>query len=224
MAMLGLLKRESHAVEDEPSFPDPATPIDQCRYAVIDTELTGLDFKQDSIVSIGAVAMTGGSIHIGKTFSEMVSPRTALRSESVVVHNIMPSEVMGKPYADIVIQDLLKFCAGTVVVGHFLSLDLHFLNKELKAVSGRSFPNLVADTWRIHSWIRHQTEAACRDFGESGDRDLFALAKKYNVPMAQTHDALGDAFITAQLFQRFLAILPGLGVRTIKELVKIGKP
>jgi len=219
-----LFKRGSRAVEDEPSFPDPATPIDQCRYAVIDTELTGLDFKKDSIVSIGAVAMTGGSIHLGKTFSEMVSPRTALRSESVVVHNIMPSEVMGKPYADIVIQDLLKFCAGTVVVGHFLSLDLHFLNKELKAVSGRPFPNLVADTWRIHSWIRRQTEAACRDFGESGDRDLFAMAKKYNVPMAQAHDALGDAFMTAQLFQRFLAILPGLGVRTIKELVKIGKP
>lgn len=225
MAMLGLFKRRgAGVVEDECSYPDPATPIDQCRYAVIDTELTGLDFKKDSIVSIGAVAMTGGRIHLGETFYEMVSPRTAFRSASVVVHNIMPSEVVGKPSADIVIQNLLKFCNRTVVVGHFLSLDLHFLNKELKAMSGRSFPNLVADTWRIHSWILNQTEAACRDFGENGDRDLFALAKKYSVPVAQAHDALSDAFITAQLFQRFLTILPGLGVRTVKDLLKIGKP
>lgn len=224
MVMLDLFKRGAGVVDNEQSFPDLATPIDQCRYAVIDTELTGLDFKKDSIVSIGAVAMTGGRIRLGETFYEMVSPRTAFRYESVVVHNIMPSEVAGKPSADIVIQDLLTFCAGAVVVGHFLSLDLHFLNKELKAVSGRPFPNLVVDTWRIHSWIRHQTDAASRDFGESGDRDLFALAEKYSVPVAQAHDALGDAFITAQLFQRFLTILPGLGVRTIKDLLTIGKP
>jgi DNA polymerase-3 subunit epsilon len=224
MAILHLFKRGASAIEDERSFPGPATPIDHCRYAVIDTELTGLDFKQDSIVSIGAVAMTGGSIHLGETFYEMVSPRTAFRSETVVVHGIMPSEVVDKPGAGAVISDLLKFCDGTVVVGHFLSLDLHFLNKELTAVSGRPFPNLVADTWRIHSWIQNQTEAACRDFGESGDRDLFALAKKYNIPIPQAHDALGDAFITAQLFQRFLTILPGLGVGTIKDLLKIGKP
>jgi len=224
MVMLSLFKRGVGTLEDEQSFPDLATPIDRCRYAVIDTELTGLDFKKDSIVSIGAVAMTGGRIRLGETFYEMVSPRTAFRSETVVVHGIMPSDVTDKPAAGAVIDELLKFCAGTVVVGHFLSLDLHFLNKELKAVSGRPFPNFVADTWRIHSWIQNQTDAACRDFGESGDRDLFALAKKYNVPIAQAHDALGDAFITAQLFQRFLAILPGLGVRTIKELLKIGKP
>jgi hypothetical protein len=33
-----------------------------------------------------------------------------------------------------------------------------------------------------------------------------------------------DAFITAQLFQRFLRVLPGLGVRTVKELLRIGRP
>ena len=59
MVMLSLFKRGVGTLEDEQSFPDLATPIDRCRYAVIDTELTGLDFKKDSIVSIGAVAMTG---------------------------------------------------------------------------------------------------------------------------------------------------------------------
>jgi len=224
MAILGLFKRGAGVMDEEQSFPSLSMPIDQCRYSVIDTELTGLHYKNDSVVSIGSVSMTGGRIHLGGTFYEMIRPRTALRSESIVVHHIMPSEVMDKPPAGTVISDLLKFCKGTVVVGHFLSLDLHFLNKELKAVFGSPFPNLVADTWRIHSWIRHQTESACRDFGEHGEHDLLTLAKKYSVPVARAHDALGDAFITAQLFQRFLTILPGLGVRTIKDLLKIGKP
>ncbi len=38
------------------------TPITDVRYVVVDTELTGLDEKKDSIISIGAVRMTGGRI------------------------------------------------------------------------------------------------------------------------------------------------------------------
>ena len=43
--------------------------------------------------------MTGGRIRLGETFYEMVSPRTAFRSETVVVHGIMPSDVTDKPAA-----------------------------------------------------------------------------------------------------------------------------
>ena len=42
---------------------------------VVDTELTGLDEKKDSIVSIGAVRMTGGRIELGDMFYRLVSPR-----------------------------------------------------------------------------------------------------------------------------------------------------
>jgi len=40
----------------------------------------------------------------------MVFPETALRSESIVIHGIMPSEVVGKPSIDGVLDDFLKFC------------------------------------------------------------------------------------------------------------------
>jgi hypothetical protein len=33
-----------------------------------------------------------------------------------------------------------------------------------------------------------------------------------------------DAFITAQLFQRFLPVLPKFGVTTVKDLLRIGRP
>ena len=220
-AVMELFKR--HAAGE--TGPDPAMPIGQCRYVVMDTELTGLDVKKDSIVSVGAIAMAGGKIMLGETFYEMVFPETALRPESIVVHGIMPSEVVGKPSIDAVLEDLLKFCEGAVVVGHFLSLDLAFLNKELKRLQGRKFRFPVADTLPIHQWMQDNSRGPRSQYDACEEnKDLFSLAKKYHIQVSAAHNALMDAFITAQLFQRFLSSLPGLGVGTVRELLRIGRP
>jgi len=47
---------------------DPAQAILEAGYTVLDTELTGLDDRRDDIVSLGAVRMSGGRIHVGGTF------------------------------------------------------------------------------------------------------------------------------------------------------------
>ena len=221
--MFGLLTRNS--VDLTACGIDEKTLITECRYVVLDTELTGLEVKKDSIVSIGAVAMTGGSIHLGETLYRLVSPETELRGESVVVHGITPSDVAGKPTVGPALDALLAFCEGAVVVGHFLSLDLKFLNKELKRLDDRLFPCPVADTFRIHEWIReHDVTFGAHYKGMVQDTDLFTMAKKYHIQVSAAHNALMDAFVTAQLFQRFLSFLPGLGVRTVKDLLRIGKP
>jgi DNA polymerase III epsilon subunit-like protein len=129
---------------------DLAMPIEAARYVVMDTELTGLDVRKDSIVSVGAVIMKGGRILLGETFYEMVSPETAMRSASIVIHGITPSDVADKPSIDVVIEDLVKFCEGAVVVGHFVSLDLGFLNKEMKRLHNAKFPQPVVDTLQMH--------------------------------------------------------------------------
>jgi DNA polymerase-3 subunit epsilon len=212
------------ALEDEAEL-DLRAAIDEVCYAVLDTELTGLDLKKDSIVSIGAVKMTGGRIHLGKTLDLMVSPETTLTSASVLVHGITPSEVENKPAIGSALAELRKFCEGCFVVGHFVSLDMAILNREARRLDIRGMDQTAVDTWRIHTWVQNQTSAVARDFRDcGGDSDLFSLAKKFNIPVMQAHNALGDAFITAQLFQRFLSVLPSLGVRTVKELLKIGKP
>jgi len=191
----------------------------------MDTELTGLDSKKDSIISVGAVVMQGGRIQLGGTFHEMVSPETAMRSESIVVHGITPSDVANKPDIGVVLEDFLKFCWGSVVVGHFLSLDLAFVNKEMKRLHGRTFPQPVADTLQMHDWMKDQDTGFRRNYGSTEEnKDLFSLAKKYHIPVSAAHNALMDAYITAQLFQRFLSSLPGLGVRTVKDLLQIAKP
>ncbi|HXX57414.1 MAG TPA: 3'-5' exonuclease, partial [Thermodesulfovibrionales bacterium] len=85
-------------------------------YVVIDTELTGLDERKDSIVSLGALRMTGGRIELGESFYRLANPETALTSESVVIHGITPSDVVEKPSIDTVLAEFLQFCNDAIIV------------------------------------------------------------------------------------------------------------
>ena len=46
---------------------DPDKSIEKVDFVAFDTELTGLDFKHDSIISIGAVKLKGSTILPAKT-------------------------------------------------------------------------------------------------------------------------------------------------------------
>ena len=53
---------------------------------------------------------------------------------------------------------------------------------------------------------------------------LSDIAKCFDVPVNGAHNALMDAFITAQLLQRFFPLLIEAGVQDIGDLIKIGIP
>jgi DNA polymerase-3 subunit epsilon len=197
--------------------------IDDCRYVVIDTELTGLNFKKDEIISIGGIKMTGRRIELGKTFYATVKPRNGITKESIIIHTIMPSEVKDSPSIDSVISRFLNFCEDDIIVGHFISLDMKFINKELNNTLKQKIENSVLDTVAIYDWIGKQhLKTIGYDEIISGEKDLFSLAKKYDIATAEAHNALIDAFITAQLFQRLLAQVHSMGIMTVKDLLKIG--
>ena len=205
--------------------PDPTTPIGKARYVVFDTELTGLKARQDSIVSLGAIAMEGGRIELGRTFYRLVAPRTMMRGTSVVVHGITPTEAKEGPSIERVLPEFLEFCRDAVVVGHVVSIDLGFLNEELERSSLRKLTNPAVDTLRIHQWLSCRENDACAFYGGSSEgADLFSLAAAHGIPVAVAHNALNDAYVTAQLFQRFLSLLPRHGATTIADLVRIGRP
>jgi len=203
---------------------DRSVPISEARYVVLDTELTGLDEKKDSIVSIGAVRMTGGRIELGNTFYRLVSPRTELKASSVVIHEITPSEVAAKPGIDTVLAEFTEFCGDAILAGHFISIDLSFLNREMKRISGKDIPNPAIDTFTIYEWLRKRNKSRdCFATPFAGYR-LYDIVKCFDVPVNGAHNALMDAFITAQLLQRFFPLLIEAGAEDIGDLIKIGIP
>ncbi len=203
---------------------DGRTPINDVRYVVVDTELTGLDENKDSIVSIGAVRMRGGRIDLGGTFYRLVNPRTELTAASVVIHEIMPSEVVASPGIEPVLAEFLAFCGADTLVGHFISIDLAFLNREMKRLRGQEIPNAVIDTFSIYEWLRSRQRSRDCFTTPLAEYRLYDIAKCFDIPVNGAHNAIMDAFTTAQLFQRFLPLLIEAGVKDIGDLLKIGKP
>ena len=101
--MFGIFNRKRKPAIDE------ALLVRDARFVVMDTELTGLDEKKDSIVSIGAVRMTGGTIALGNPFYRLASPRTELKADSVCIHEIMPSDCVEQPGIEAVLDEFLDY-------------------------------------------------------------------------------------------------------------------
>ncbi|MCX8069479.1 MAG: 3'-5' exonuclease [Thermodesulfovibrionales bacterium] len=200
-------------------------PIENVDYAVVDTELTGLDVKKDSIISIGVVKMTGSKIMLGDYFYRMVDPSVCPKRDSVLIHGITPQEVSTCPPLELILPEFVDFIKNRVVVGHFISIDLSFINKEMKKLYGFSIQNPAIDTVHIYWWLKK----ARSDYDAYGlesihlESNLFDIAKLYGIPITEGHSAIGDAFITAQLFQRFLHQVKQRGLKKLSDLIRIGK-
>jgi DNA polymerase-3 subunit epsilon len=204
---------------------DRRAAIGEVDYVAFDTELTGLDPRRDSIISIGAVRLRGGRIFPGQVFSRLVQPESELRSEGVVVHELVHSDLEGAERASDVLIDFLEFIGDAVLIGHFVHIDVGFVHRAMKKIFAVGFARAAIDTSTLHDWlIDNDPSLAAHHGGISVKKDLFSTAGRYGIAVDRPHDALFDAFVAAQLFQRFLPFLPDNGVGTVGELLGVGKP
>jgi DNA polymerase-3 subunit epsilon len=199
-------------------------PIPELRFTVIDTELTGLDAHRDDIISIGALHMQGGLIELGSAFQELVKPRATLDGRTVVIHGITPSQLEAMPSIDEVLASFLDYAAGTVLVGHCLSIDLAFLNRDAKRSRRGPFRNVAVDTLSMYGWLRRRSIDHPAFALELPAPSLFDLAAAFEIPVEAAHSAIGDAYVTAQLLQRFLPFLQQAGVESLAGLRRVGNP
>lgn len=203
----------------------PKLPIGQADFVAFDTELTGLDFKRDSIISIGAVKLNGTSILPSETFYRLIKPECELKRKSVVVHELTHTDLECADDLLDVVRDFVEFAGSAVLMGHFVHIDLNFVNKVLKQNYGVSLNNNAVDTATLHDWLYENDSRFARHYqGMTVQSDLISMAKKYGVPVGKAHNAFSDAYMTAQLFQRFVPFLPECGIKTLKDLLKVARP
>ena len=203
----------------------PKLPIGQVDFVAFDTELTGLDFKRDSLISIGAVKLSGTAILPGATFYRLIKPECELKRKSVVIHELTHSDLECAEDILDVVGDFVRFAGNAVLMGHFVHIDLNFVNKVLRRHFGVSLNNYAVDTASLHDWLYENDTNFARHYqGMTIKSDLFSMARKYGIESGKAHNAFSDAYITAQLFQRFAHYLPGCGVKTLKELLKVAHP
>lgn len=208
----------------------PPSPLAQlapaaARYAVIDSELTGLDPRRDAIVSLGGLRIAAGRIVLADRFYEEVQPTSALTASSIVLHGITPEDVRGRPGIGAVLEAFSAFCATDILIGHFIEIDLGFLREAYAKAGLPPIANPVLDTWPLYDWLSSRTpDGDGPGLPRLQDPRLPMLAQALGVPGRAEHNALGDAFVTAQVFQRLLRRLARWGVTTTAHLLRIGEP
>lgn len=210
----------------EPLAPaQAALPASGLRYAVIDTELTGLDERRDSILSIGGVRLVSGRIVAGDTLYLEVNPARELKPQSILVHGITPDRVRDLPPIGAVLRRFVDFCGRDVLVGHFVGIDLAFLRKEITLVPGLALCDSFVDTWPLYESCRLRAEASGGPgLPKLADPRLFEVARALGVEVRGGHNALGDAYITAQVFQRLLRRAERLGAASAGDILSLGNP
>ncbi len=194
--------------------------LNSLRYVVFDTEFTSLDHRTNRLLSIGAVAMQGASIQLGGQFYRVVNPECSIPAEGVVIHQLRSKDVEGAEQLDKTFDDFCHFSAGSVLVGHFVGMDLKILRKEM-ARTGHKLDNPAVDTARAHHWLlRHGPYA--EDLALQLEKlDLPTLAKFYALDLHDAHHALADAFQTARVWQKMLHKLQEKGIGNLKKLLKV---
>lgn len=186
---------------------------------VLDTELTGLNPRRDEIVSIGAVRIRDMRILVEENFYTCVRTRKALPKESTLVHRITSERVKTAPELEEVLPEFLAFCGSALLVGHYVQLDLAFLNKAARRILGGAMPNLSVDCARLaQAYVANLHRRGHREFSLDGTFQLAKLAKEYGLPLFEQHNALEDALQTAYLFVFLAAKLREQGLSTFRHL------
>jgi DNA polymerase-3 subunit epsilon len=183
------------------------TSLDSVRWAVIDCETSGLDLARDRLLSVGAVAVSGGRITLEDRYYAMVHQDKPSAAENIVIHGIGgDAQCAGRPLAE-VISELRAYIAGGVPVGFHAPFDAAVLRRHgLK----------LAEDWVDLATLMPALFPGRSPQQSSLDYWLDALAI---VPHAR-HDALADAFMTAQLLLVSLAELKRQGIDTVEALRK----
>lgn len=221
-----------------PMAPESAEPLAaQARYVVIDLEMTGLDPARDVILSYGAVRMQGGRLQIGETFAAMVRPesgeRAPVRQAAILAHSITPDEaaMAGDPRQ--ALEDFLDYCGRSVLVGYCVGLDAAFLKAAAGRIGGETASRAKGltfiDVAALYRRLRGMRASSLLETLPARDVNLFQLAEALGVETRSAHDALADAVTTAQVFQRFLALLQAHAQETgepltLARLTRMGDP
>ena len=180
--------------------------------------------RRDEIISIGAVRIENLQIQLSDTFYSLVRPDNIDPNEATLVHRITPEQLQQAPPMEDVLPEFLEFCGDALLVGHFVGIDMHFLNRAARRYLGGLLSNPSVDTMRL---ARAYKEARCVDYYGGCDQaesyNLDDLSREFNLPRFKPHNALEDALQTAYLFLFLIKKIKHGGVRTLKELYLAGR-
>jgi DNA polymerase-3 subunit epsilon len=167
------------------------TPLAQVRWIVIDCETSGLDAARDRLLSVGAVAMTGARIELAQSMHALVRQASPSASLNILVHGIGGDAQLAGRSAEEVLRELQILAGDAVPVGFHAPFDARILRRY-------GFRPRAA-------WIDLAELAPALFVERRGPDTLEHWLAEFGIDPLARHDALADAFATAQVLLVTLA-------------------
>ena len=160
-------------------------------YVVVDVETSGLDYKTDKIIEIGAVK-TNSKGEILDDFSYIIKQDIKLNKEIVNLTGINEEDLANGKDEKEALEELIKFIDNYKLIGYNFSFDLKFLNNSLKQNGIQEIRNQFYD---LMDYVKKEN-LFMKNY------KLQTALNKYGIEHTQKHRALDDARVTAMLSRK----------------------
>jgi ATP-dependent DNA helicase DinG len=165
-------------------------------FVAFDVETTGLDFKNDRIIEIGAVKFIRGKP--SEEFSTFINPGKPIPPYITDLTGISDKDVECAPAFSEISEKLLGFFGQLPLCGHQIEFDATFVNEELKRIQKQTLSSQFIDTVLLSRIILQPL----------GRFSLKSVSESLEVTLDNAHRALHDARASGEVA---VQLIPKLG-------------
>jgi len=169
-------------------------PTSPGRQVILDTETTGLEWRQgDRVIEIGCVEMINRRL-TGRHFHVYLNPERAIGAGAQAVHGLTDEFLSDKPKFAEIVDDFTEFVRDAELIIHNAPFDVGFLDYELSL--------LERNALRQHCESITDTLKMARELRPGKRNGLDALCVEFGVDNSgrQLHGALLDAELLAEVY------------------------
>lgn len=173
--------------------------LDRTRWVVVDVESSGLDAHRDRLISIGAVAVCGAALNVADSFEVVLRQTEVSRTENILVHGIGGTvQREGVAPAEALLQ-FLAYAQKSPIVAFHAAFDTLMIGRALRTHLGVNWAPKVIDLADVMPACFPAVQRC---------RNLDDWISHFGITHFARHQAVSDAYSTAQLLQVALAITP----------------
>ncbi len=184
---------------------DAGAPLRSLRWVVVDCESSGLDPARDHLLSIGAVAVREGRIDLADVFNAVLRQERPSEGGNILVHGIgADAQLAGREPAE-ALGEFDRYVAGSAPAAFHADFD--------RALLARALPG-----WKARWLDLAQLAPALYPARARECKSLDEWLAGFGIWHPARHDALADAYATAQLLLVLLVEAERQGLATAGEL------
>lgn len=162
----------------------------------LDLETTGIDPATDQVLSFGSILLKDEKILIESEVHKFFSTHKII--ENSHIHEIM--DIPGQSTFEEFIPEILSIIGNKTILGHFVKMDIGFINHQLRKMKLPKLKNPNIDTLEMALKKDGITNI---QYASKDEYNLYHLCHRFGINVSTTHEASEDAFLTALLYLHF---------------------